>query len=225
MRLWPLLLVAYALTAHLSVTYGYPLPAALLLATLLALSLLRALRARDIGSLLFLGVYGLATLAMFEFAGLYGMLFLPPVAINLAVAMFFGRTLLPGQTDLITRIALHVRADRSERVLRYTRRVSWSWMWFSLSMALLSAVLAVDAPLEVWSLFANFLNYVLLAVFFLAEVALRRVVLRDEPESGLRDTLRAMRQMDFRRVFLDPASTTEGVAATSSEKPSIKARG
>jgi uncharacterized membrane protein len=202
MRLWPLLLVVYALTTHLSVTYGYPLPAALLLATLLAASLLRALLARDLGSLLFLGVYGLATLAMFEFAGLYGMLFLPPVAINFAVASFFGRTLLPGQTDLITRIALQVRADRSPRVLRYTRRVSWSWMWFCLGMALLSAVLAMEAPLEVWSLFANFFNYLLLAAFFLAEVALRHIVLRGEPKSGLRDTLRAVSQMNFRRTFL-----------------------
>lgn len=224
MRFWPLLLVAYALIAHLSVTFHYPLPAALLLGTLLAVSLLRAVQSRDLGSLTFLGIYAFATLAMFEFAGLYGMLFLPPVAINLAVAMFFGRTLLPGQTDLITRIALHVRADRSARVLRYTRRVSWSWMWFCLGMALLSAVLAVDAPLEIWSLFANFLNYLLLAVFFLAEVLLRRVVLRDEPGAGLRDTLRAMRQMDFKRLFLEPSDQTEGLAA-GSEKPSFKARG
>lgn len=209
MRIWPLLLVAYALIAHLSVTFHYPLPAALLLATLLVVSLLRAVQSRDAGSLLFLGIYALATLAMFEFAGLYGMLFLPPVAINLAVAMFFARTLLPGQTDLITRIALHVRADRSARVLRYTRRVTWAWAWFCAGMALLSAVLAIKAPLEVWSLFANFLSYLLLGLFFLAEVALRHIVLRDEPASGLLDTLRAMRQMDLRRVFREPIDTTE----------------
>lgn len=202
MKSWPLLLVLYALTVHLGITYGYPLPAVILLTTLLVTSLLKAITSRSVSSILFLSVYILATLAMFEFAGLYGVLFLPPIVINFSVALFFARTLLPGQTDLITRIAREVHPDRSARVLRYTRRVSWAWMWFCLGMALLSAILAVYAPIEIWSLFANFLNYVLLALFFLAEVILRRIVLHGEPRSSLRDTLHAMTRIDFRRIFL-----------------------
>lgn len=202
MKLWPMLLLAgYALTVHLSVSYGYPLPAVLALAALLLLSLMQAIVRRDRSSLVFLALYVLATLLMLRFAGLYGMLFLPPVALNLAAALFFMRGLLPGRTDLITRIALHVRPHRSARVLRYTRRVSWAWMWFSLALALLSAMLAVAAPLEVWSLFTNFINYLLLGSFFGAEFALRHIVLRGEPTAGLRETLQALSRVDFRRMF------------------------
>jgi uncharacterized membrane protein len=202
MRLWPLLLVAYPLTVHLSVIYGYPLPATLLLVTLLAISLMRAVVVRNRNSLIFLAIYILATLAMFEFAGLHGTLFLPPVAMNAAVALFFARSLMSGHTDLITQIALQVRPDRAPHVLRYTRRVSWAWMWFAAAMALLSAGLAAYAPLEVWSLFTNFLNYLLLVIFFVVELGLRRLVLRGEPQSGLRDTLRALARIDYRQVFL-----------------------
>ncbi|HZE15429.1 MAG TPA: hypothetical protein VE197_06800, partial [Mycobacterium sp.] len=84
-----MLLPAYALTAHLGVTYGQPLPAALLLIVVLTASLLRMLRKHDFGGVLLIGVYALATLVMLGFAGLYGMLFLPPIAVNLGVGVFF----------------------------------------------------------------------------------------------------------------------------------------
>lgn len=201
MRFWPLLLPSYALAAHLGVTYGQPLPAAVLLAALLAVSFLRMLRAHDFGGALLIGVYALATLAMLGFIGIYGMLFLPPVAANLAVALFFGRTLLPGSIPLVTRIALSLHPERSPRVLRYTRHVTWAWMWFCLGMAALSAVLAASAPLKIWSFFSNFLDYLLLGGFFLCEVALRRVMLQGEPAAGLRETLQAMGRMDLRRIL------------------------
>jgi uncharacterized membrane protein len=100
-------------------------------------------------------------------------LFLPPVAISLFFCVAFGKTLLPGQQPLVTRIARLEREELSPELSAYTRRVTWVWTGFLLIVTLESLLLAIYASVEVWSLFANMLNYIFIATLFVAEYVYR----------------------------------------------------
>jgi uncharacterized membrane protein len=100
--------------------------------------------------------------------------FVPPVAMNLILLWFFGRTLVPGREPLVSSIARFVRGTLEPEVERYTRRVTWAWCGFFAANAAISLALAAAAPLEAWSLYANVLTYPLIALMFAAEYAYRR---------------------------------------------------
>lgn len=100
-------------------------------------------------------------------------LFLPPPAISLFFCLLFGKTLLPGNEPLVTRIARFERGELSPELIAYTRRVTWVWTGFLLIVTLESILLAVFASVETWSLFANMLNYVFIGALFVAEYIYR----------------------------------------------------
>jgi uncharacterized membrane protein len=99
----------------------------------------------------------------------------PPVVIYLALAAWFGRTLLPGREPLISRFASLERGELEPVLARYTRRLTAVWTAFFVAMALLSAALALAADGETWSIFTNGVNYLLMAVLFLGEYVYRRL--------------------------------------------------
>ena len=123
-----------------------------------------------------------------------------PVVINSVMCFGFARTLRPGATPLITRVATRIRGDLPPEVVRYSRGVTWAWTGFFAFCAIETLALALFAPLEVWSLFANVINYVLAALLFIVEYGLRRRLLaniehpsflsfvRSLWRSGLRDS-------------------------------------
>lgn len=103
------------------------------------------------------------------------LLFLPPAAINVAMGLIFATTLRRGGEPLISRYA---RAERGGGALpadlaRYTRRLTVVWSTYFFLAAAVGVLLAVFAPLAVWSTFANVVSYVLVAVLFVGEHAFR----------------------------------------------------
>src|SRR5690606_9778916 len=130
-------------------------------------------------------------------------LYAAPVLLNLLVAWLFGRSLRRGRTPLVERIArlLH-GAPLAPDLVRYTRRVTLGWTVLLLALALLNAALAllatpgglletagisppVTVPRTLWSLFANLLNYVVLALAFCGEFLWRRLRFPGHAEGGL----------------------------------------
>ena len=127
------------------------------------------------------------------------LLFLPPILLNGFMAWVFGSTLLHGRTPLIERaiILLHGPSeDIPDEIFAYARHVTLVWATLFVVLAIINCVLAaiaspggmllsagldppVTVPLEVWSLFANVLNYVIVAATFVAEYLMR---LRRFPE-------------------------------------------
>lgn len=119
-------------------------------------------------------------------------LMLPPVLFNLAIGLYFARSLVPGRVPLIERIvrALNDGQVHHPDVPAYARAWTRAWAVILLVLAALNAALAVLAtpngvlislgftpvpavPLELWSLFANLLNYLIVAVVFMAEYVYR----------------------------------------------------
>jgi len=63
-------------------------------------------------------------------------------------------------------------------VYAYTRRVTWAWALFFTGLLIEAVALIAFAPIETTLLFLNLINYVLIALFFVAEYVYRRIHLR-----------------------------------------------
>ncbi|OBS09410.1 COG4648 family protein [Acidihalobacter prosperus] len=201
MRRWPILLLAYPIVAHLGVVYGTPVPAIILLIALLSLSFRQAMVRRERTHVLILTLYAVGTLTMIDWLGLRGALYLPPVMANATVAYWFARSLMPGQTDLITRIAAQIEPEMTPDLTRYCRRVSWAWACFSAALALATAAIAIAAPIEIWSWFTNFAIYLLIAGFFIGEWLTRIWVLGRGRTAGPLRILKSLPHFDYRRLL------------------------
>ena len=134
-------------------------------------------------------------------AGLPGLLlYAPPVAINLALLAFFGRTLRAGREPLVTGFARVGRGGSLPPDLAlYTLNLTRAWVVFFALMAGISITLAITGPVAAWSLFSNVLNYLLVALFFVLEYIYRRVRYRHHPHASPRQMIRLLR--NFRMIL------------------------
>jgi uncharacterized membrane protein len=107
------------------------------------------------------------------------------------VALSFARSLWANRVPLCTQLADKLHGPLMPAEVAYTRRVTVAWTLFYvlLSTAILIVYLAV--PLRVWSLFVNFGTFGLIGLMFIAEHAVRRMVL---PRARPGSTLAALRQ-------------------------------
>jgi uncharacterized membrane protein len=206
--------MAYPVLAHWSVVSRSVAVTVASVAVLALLVLLPRLVARSVVAWFVLPVIalGLALLARTDAAELP--LYAAPVLINLFAAWVFGHTLAAGQVPLIERLArlMHEPDGISVEIARYARGVTLAWTVFLVGLALLNLTLAllaepdgvllmmgvrppVTVPVEVWSLFANFLNYVLAGGFFLAEYFYRQHRFPEQPYRNLLDFLQRARRL------------------------------
>ena len=161
------LFISYPAVAH----FGTPQTALALLAALaayVAVSLSTGLALRWLAPpLAGIAVYWAAPPAEW-------LLFIPPILINLALAWLFGRTLVRGRRPLIARFAIMEQGTLSAELVTYTRTLTWLWTLLFVAAAAASLALALSGHRDAWSLFTNFLNYVLVAALFLGEFVYRR---------------------------------------------------
>ena len=168
-----LILLAYPGIVHVSIVFANPWPVALLLTALCILALWQAQQSGRkwfaVGLVLLMGaIWGLAARSE-----LLPLLYWQPILINAVGCYLFARTLAPSQMPLVTRFAAIVRGYLHPDVARYTRRVTQAWALFFALLALESLLLALFAPVRLWSLFTNVINYLLVGVFFVVEYCVR----------------------------------------------------
>jgi uncharacterized membrane protein len=161
------LLLTYSLSVHLGVLSGHILPALILLGVVFSLAVITS------GRWLFLPLIPLILYLLWSWQSAVALLMLPPILINLLLAVVFASTLVPGATPLITQFSQIMKGDLDAKALRYTRQVTIAWVVFFGLMTIEAAVLALYASPVVWSLFTNFLNYLFLLLFFFIEYLLR----------------------------------------------------
>lgn len=107
-------------------------------------------------------------------------IFLPPILIPLAMAYVFGKTLIGNQLAFITDMAQKIRMEPLiEREVKYTRTITYLWLTFFILIAIEALALAYFSDMETWSYVTNFVNYILIAVFFIVEYVIRRIVLSE----------------------------------------------
>lgn len=193
------LTLSYPLLVHLAVWLELPelkLLALLVLALGLLLPGLRQGNRFTWGlfllSLVMISVIGYMDVAIY-------LLYLPPVAIPLLLWGVFFRGLLPGGVPLVTDIAEQVHGSLPDPLRRYTRSVTQMWAIFFAVMALWSALLPWLATITLWSLFTNFINYILAALLFVMEYIYRKWRFRDYDHPGFVDYLKIVVNADIRK--------------------------
>jgi uncharacterized membrane protein len=185
------LALAFPALAHASAVYASLELATAAVACLLLL-VCWPLRARPLAAIMLFAA-GVTTLVLLYRSGHAHLpLMLPPVLFNLAIGLYFARSLGVGCMPLIERIvrALNDGQVHHPDVPAYARAWTRIWAVLLLTLAAINALLALLAapkgvllslgvtppltvPLALWSLFANLLNYLIVAVVFVAEYVYR----------------------------------------------------
>ncbi len=184
---------AYPVLAHTASLLGSSSLTLASVVVLAAATLLRPLTEGRRWAWLALPLAALAIMGLWRIDAAALVLFLPPVLLNVFLAWLFGHTLARGSTPLIERVVRLLQPPGlpfEPGVIDYARRLTLLWTALFLVLATTSLVLAalatpgglletagIRAPaavrLETWSLFANVLNYAIVAAFFLLEFAYR----------------------------------------------------
>ncbi|MBS0376110.1 MAG: hypothetical protein JSR73_16135 [Proteobacteria bacterium] len=213
MGLKVLLFAAYCVLSYLAVRLGSAGLSLAALACLAAAPLSRPLLEWRPWAWLLVLALGAAALAASEqrvVAARVAVL-LAPAAINLALAVLFGHTLLAGRMPLVERIVRLLHAPEEildAAVYGYARAVTGLWtalFVFNATTCLVLALLAtprgllatlgwpppVSVPLAAWAFFADFGCYGLTALLFLGEFLYRRRRFPWQPYRSLGEFLRS----------------------------------
>lgn len=196
----PVLLLAYPVLVHLAVLWRAPHLEWLALVVMCAIPLYQGLRALRPGHwLALLALAGLLWVLTRIGGGMYA-LFVPPVVTPAVVVAVFAGSLRAGQVPVATRLAQLSRDVLEPDVLVYTRRVTAMWALILAAIAVGNAALALLAPLPVWSLFSNFVNYLLVGLVFVLEYLYRRLRFPTHVHGGFLAHLRLVARTDYKAV-------------------------
>jgi uncharacterized membrane protein len=191
-------MIFYPLLVHLLILYKVPVVA---VAGLVATSLvyfytMLHLRAGPRVRFVWIGVYALlaAVGSLNLLTDTVYALYLPPLLINFGLMTLFGLTLRRGSMPLVERLMRmeYSGAELPAALVRYARNLTRVWVGYFASIVLISLLLAVSAPLELWSLFANVLSYLFAIILFFAQYAWRALRYRQYGLFMPWDTLRCI---------------------------------
>lgn len=164
-------LVGYPLAVHLLISSGYRAAAVAVSLAVGIASLIVALRgARTHAAAIALTFSMVALISLL--ADNPAALYLPPVAINLVLMTVFARSLARGRVPLIERAIAQAQAEPGElpeSQRRLARALTWIWVVFFACAAATAVLLAMFAPLSVWSLFTNVVYFVLAGLMLVAQ--------------------------------------------------------
>lgn len=120
------------------------------------------------------------------------------MSMQLMLFVMFARTLAKGRKPLCTHFAEIVHAPLSAKHAIYARQVTVAWSAFFAGMALTSTALFFWAPINTWSIFANFMTWPLVGLMFVVEYVVRRWRLPELRHTRLLDAVRAYRHASTR---------------------------
>ena len=124
------------------------------------------------------------------------LLYLPPIVVPAFLACVFGNTLLPGRTPLIEQLIrlLQLPGDDEPEsaVWSYARRLTAAWTALFVALVVFNLALAALAEPQVWSLFTNLIEYLIVAAFFAIEYAYRRQRFPRQPYRNMFDFVRRL---------------------------------
>lgn len=194
-----LLALAWPVAVHGAVLLGRPdwAPRATAAAIVLA-ALLWAFAARRAHAVAGAAVVALLVPAL-AFATPQALLYAPPVVINAALAVVFGRSLLAPRDPVITVFARMEHAELPAELARYTRRLTLLWTLLFAAMAGIALALALTGPLALWSAFTNVVSYLLVIALFAGELVYRRWRYRRYHHAGLFELARNVRRAGLLR--------------------------
>jgi uncharacterized membrane protein len=166
---------AYPFATHFSAVSGRPAWGVAVLVALVGVALRLAARSWRETAAAFAPLAAVVVLVPAQVV-----LYLPPVVLDLALALAFGITLRRGSEPLVGRFARLERGEPLDHTLSvHTRRLTAIWAALFLAMAVAAALLAALAPVAIWSLFTNGVCYLLVTGLFVIEWLYRRIRMRE----------------------------------------------
>ena len=191
-------MIFYPLLVHLLILYELPVVAVVGLVATSLVYFYTMLRLRGAARMRFywIGVYALlaAVGSVNLLTDTVYALYLPPLLINSALMIVFGLTLRRDSMPLIERLMRmeYFGSELPAALVRYAHNLTRVWVGYFGSIVLISLLLAVSAPIEFWSLFANVLSYFFAILLFLAQYAYRALRYREYGLFMPWDTLRCI---------------------------------
>jgi uncharacterized membrane protein len=204
---------AYPVLAHLAIARNSAALTIAALTLLAAISLLPGLARGAAGAWLAVPLVGAAYWWLAGVEQPAVPLYVPPIIVPAFLAYVFGSTLRPGRTPLISQLIELLHAPGEERpeeaVWSYARKLTATWTALFIALAVFNLLLAALAepdglllssgltpPLtvshELWSLFTNLVDYLIVAAFFVIEYAYRRQKFPRQPYRNIFDFMRRM---------------------------------
>lgn len=111
--------------------------------------------------------------------------------IHLLLCAHFALTLRPGHLSLIGSVAQRVHGGLTDDMADYCRRVTLVWVVYFLSMSMLSVWVYQAGSWRAWSVLANLITPVAIALLFVGEHALRYRLHPEFERASLMDAARA----------------------------------
>ncbi|MBE9548737.1 MAG: hypothetical protein IMF09_04960 [Proteobacteria bacterium] len=205
-KLLSLLYFSYPIVVHLAIYHNHLLWALLWLACLLLFSAIRELTCLKKFTLTFLTYLVLATavgLLAYRFPEILAKFI--PLVIYTSMFSLFATSLMPGNIPLITRFASLMRGIKPDNLATvvqiYTRRVTEVWAGLFLSLGIVSLLLALYAPMYLWSLFTNVISYIIIGLLFLFEYAMRKRLVGGHMDYSFKEFAQRLAVVDFGSVF------------------------
>lgn len=123
-------------------------------------------------------------------------LYLPPMVFPALALLSFAGSLLPGRTPLVTQIATVAHGGTlAPEWVPYTRTVTWSWTLILIGILGIDVALLCFGSRELWSLWANFIGYLVVGAVFVIEYAYRRLRFRKLQQQSFAEHLRTLTQV------------------------------
>lgn len=179
-----LMILFYPIVSHTAIVQGHPQWSAIYLLVLIGYFIFKELIYRKYRTAFFLLMLLIAGIALVSAKQPFLLMYLPPVVISLGLLVIFGRTLRADKVPIITRYAELIDGELSDEMTDYTYRVTQVWTAFFFLMFIESIALALFAPTSIWSLFTNAINYLAIAVMFVAEYIYRKKICSDLPKKS-----------------------------------------
>ena len=172
------LLIAYPVLVYYGLTHWSSRVVALVLLCLLVPVALGRLRRPDAVALRSLSAIPLVTAValVLGFAlNASGFVLVVPVAISAMLLLTFGSTLRRGRVPMIERFARLHEAELSEAKVRWCRQWTVAWCVFFVANGGIALVLALAAPLAVWTAYNGLVAYLLMGLLLATEWIARRL--------------------------------------------------
>lgn len=143
-----------------------------------------------------------ATLILMESGKVDSLYFLPPMAINFVIGIIFLNGLGKNKTTVIEKYIVVLEGRITEAERQYARRLTVAWAAILFLLMAESGLLALFASYETWSLFTNFINYLILAMMFIIEYQVRIRVFTEKQHMGFFEYLNRLRKVRLTAVVM-----------------------
>lgn len=109
---------------------------------------------------------------------------------------------MKNSTPLIERYMLLLEGEVDAKERKYARWFTTLWAFVLLSLAVETAVLAMFASHEIWSLFTNFINYLILGLMFLFEYLVRLRMFPQKQHKSFIQFINSLRKIKLKAVVM-----------------------